>query len=362
MPKHDFNEIIGYISSYFGIAYLAIAFITLLYILPLVLSHFRQVLSISTSQYAFGNIAKDPVITVSVISAFFIFIIVSTGSLFAPASGKYPSFGRSGNTVFFRLFSIAILVQLIISLFSVYLPGSAASDLFLEKPLYYQWFVMSGSVLFQSVFFQLIPISVMIALILITRKSLTWANFINMKIGSYGAKAAVVVVATVIPSVIFSGNLYEFVSALLTFFILNIIYLKSGFFRAFLVNFIISFISIFSELLAPTPIFDDIFTALLLVTAFIGVMSISELMPAPRLIQNTDPEQEREKRAMEYAMQNRVPGDMLWIRSACPSCGNVTFHVKENGDLECTKCHEILERDAVGDFNVHVVMKGPYSH
>jgi ribosomal protein S27AE len=362
MAKHDFNDIIGYLSYYFGVIYLAIALVTLLYILPDVLSHFHKVLSISTSQYAFGNVVKEPVITISVIALLFIFIVISTGSMFSPVSGKYPSFGRSGNKVFFRLFSIAILVQLIISLFSVDLPGAAASDLFLKKPLYYQWFVMGGSVLFQSVFFQLIPICVMIAVILVARKSLTWPNFINMKIGSYGTKAAVVIAATVIPSVIFSGSVYEFVSALLTFFILNIIYLKSGFFRAFLVNFIISFISIFSELLSSTPVFDDIFTAFLLVTAFIGVMSISELIPAPKLIQNTDPEQAREDRAREYAMRNRVPGNMLWIRSACPSCGNVTFHVKENGDLECTKCHEILDRNAVGDFNVHVVMKGPYSH
>ena len=362
MAKHDLNEILGYISFYFGAIYIAIALITLLYILPMVLSHFRQILSISTSQYAFGDLVKEPLITVSVILIFFIFIIVSMGSLFTPSSGKYPSFGRSGNMVFFKLFSIAILAQLIISLFSLYLPGSAASSAFLKKPLYYQWFVMGGSVLFQAVFFQLIPISSMIALILITRKNLTWSNFIKMRVGNYGTKAAVVIVATVIPSVIFSGNPYEFVSALLTFFILNIIYLKSGFFRAFLANFIISFISIFSELLASRPIFDDAFTALLLVTAFIGVMSISELIPAPKLIQDTDPEKEREKRAMEYAMQNRVPGNMLWIRSACPSCGNVTFHVKETGDLECTSCHEILDREAVGDFNVHVVMKGPHSH
>jgi len=362
MAKLDFNDLIGRISYYFGIIFFVIAIITLLYILPDVISHFHQVLSISTSQYAFGNFVREPAITISIIAIFFIFIIISTGSMFSPVSGKYPSFGRSGNIIFFRLFSIAILVQLIISLFSVDLPGSAASDLFLKKPLYYQWFVMGGSVIFQSLFFQLIPISAMIAIILMVRKSFSWANFINMKIGSYGTKVAVVIAATAIPSVVFSVSIYEFVSALLTFLILNIIYLKSGFFRSFLVNFIISFISIFSELLSSMPISDDIFTVFLLVTAFIGVMSISELIPAPKLIQNSDPERAREERAREYALKNRVPGDMLWIRSACPSCGNVTFHVKENSELECTKCHEILERDAVGDFNVHVVMKGPYSH
>ena len=361
MGKHDFNDLIGHISYYFGAIYLVISIITLLYILPDVISHFHQVLSISTSQYAFGNFVRESGITISIISIFFIFVVISTGSMFSPVSGKYPSFGRSGNIVFFRLFSIAILVQLIISLFSVYLPGSAASNLFLKKPLYYQWFVMGGSVIFQSLFFQLIPICAMVAIILLARKNFSWTNFINMKIGSYGTKAAVVIAATVIPSVIFSGSIYEFVSALLTFLILNIIYLKSGFFRAFLVNFIISFISIFSELLSSMPIFDDIFTGFLLVTAFIGVMSISELIPDPKLIQNTDPEQAREDRAREDALRNRVPGHMLWIRSACPSCGNVTFHVKENSDLECTNCHELVERNAVGDFNVHVVMKGPYS-
>ncbi|WP_393970785.1 hypothetical protein OXIME_001018 [Oxyplasma meridianum] len=361
MAKHDFNELIGYISYYFGVIYVVIAIITLLYILPDVASHYHQVLSISTSKYAFGNIVKEPAITISIIAIFFIFIIISTGSMFSPVSGKYPSFGRSGNIVFFRLFSIAILAQLIISLFSVDLPGSAASDLFLKKPLYYQWFVMGGSVIFQSIFFQLIPISAMIVIILMARKSFSRTNFINMKIGSYGTKVAVVIAATIIPSIIFSGSVYEFVSALLTFLILNIIYLKSGFFRAFMVNFTISFISIFSELFTSMPILSDVFTVFLLVTAFIGVMSISELIPAPKLVQNTDPDQTKEDRAREYALKNRIAADMLWIRSACPSCGNVTFHVKEDGDLECTNCHHMVERNAIGDFNVHVVMKGPYS-
>lgn len=362
MAKMDFNEIVGIISYYFGVIYLVVAIFTLLYIFPSVLSHFRHILAISTSEYALGNIVNSPFITVLVIVASFVFIIISIGSMFSPVSGKYPSFGRSGNRLFFRLFSIAVLVQLIISLFSVDLLGASASDLFLKKPLFFQWFVMDGSVLFQAVFFQLIPISAMIAMILAVRRNLNWKSFISMNIGSYGTKVLVIVIATVVPSVIFSGNLYEFVSALLTFFILNIIYLKSGFFRAFLVNFIISFVSIFSEFLSSTPVYDGIFTAFLLVTAFIGVISISQLLPAPKLLQNPDTDQTREERIQEFAKKNRVPGDMLWIRSACPSCGNVTFHVKDHQELECTQCHETLEPDAVGDFNVHVVMKGPYSH
>jgi len=360
MAKIDFNEAVGTISYFFGAIYIVVAVITLFYILPSVLSHFKQVLAISTSNYAFGNIINNQLVTLSVIAVSFVFIIISVGSLFSPVSGKYPSFGRSGNKLFFRLFSIAILVQLVISLFSVDLPGASASDLFLKQPLYFQWFVTDGSVLFQALFFQLLPISVMIIIILAARKSLNWNSFISMKIGSYGTKAAVVIVATVIPSIIFSGNIYEFVSALLTFFILNIIYLKSGFFRSFLVNFMISFISLFSEFLSSRPLFDDIFTAFLLVTAFIGVASLSYLIPQPKLVQDRDTEQAREERMQEYSRKNRVPEDKLWIRSACPSCGNVTFHVKENHELECTQCHTTLEPDAVGDFNVHVVMKGPY--
>ena len=77
MAKMDFNEIVGIISYYFGVIYLVVAIFTLLYIFPSVLSHFRHILAISTSEYALGNIVNSPFITVLVIVASFVFIIIS---------------------------------------------------------------------------------------------------------------------------------------------------------------------------------------------------------------------------------------------------------------------------------------------
>ena len=54
----------------------------------------------------------------------------------------------------------------------------------------------------------------------------------------------------------------------------------------------------------------------------------------------------------KIAPEPKTPPEELWIRSACPNCGNVEYKINDDMSLECTKCGQRLDSDYTGPYNI----------
>ncbi|MEM0156785.1 MAG: hypothetical protein QXN26_01800, partial [Thermoplasmataceae archaeon] len=140
----------------------------------------------------------------------------------------------------------------------------------------------------------------------------------------------------------------------LSLFVLNAVFLRSGFLRAFLANFSISMINVTASALTASYAGTILLTVLLIYLGFLGAYVFMGM----GLKYSASAAATRNRDVVERTPKTKaLPETELFIRSACPDCGNTTFHVNPDMSLKCTKCGKEIPRDAMEVPNVRVELR-----
>lgn len=274
-------------------------------------------------------------------------VLAGTVSFFYRNDRISMGFDTKTNSIFFRYFAVYILVQLILSEFIQYFVPSFGQGFPFNESAGVQNFVFSFLSLEQTVIYQLIPIAVIAVVVSGFRNRFSVRSFFF-----YNFSTAEVLIISIFVSLgttlITGGTGYEYISDYFTFFVLNIIFLRFGFLKAFMTSFVVSMTNVTATLFNGSVVPTQLLLGYLFFLGFLGIYSLVQMgMRAPREL----PVQEKVVDPKPRKIQTMEP----FIKSRCPDCGNTLFHIVSSGMLlRCTKCGRELDKDATGPENIKI--------
>lgn len=279
-------------------------------------------------------------------------VLVSIFSVFYNRDSLTMGFQKKTNDGFFRYFVIFILVQVILSEFVAYFIPNIGQGFPFNQSLGIQNFIFSFLPLEQTFLFELIPMSIIsVALTAFRGKSAVKSLFFY----EFGIVETIVVsvMISLVATLIVGGTPVEYISDYLSFFLLNVIFLRFGFLKAFLTNFTVSMVNVVATVLSTNPALSAIvLPVLLFYLGFLGIYSLVQIgIRAPDKLQAELQNMPRER----PERQQKSPPVDPFVRSRCPECGNAVFHViSASMALKCSKCGRELEKDAMGPENIKI--------
>ncbi len=320
---------------------------------------------IPTSSYTFFSFVPDTFFIISVFAVSIIFIFISIFSLIPVRENISLSFSSKFQPKYFRYLAIFIFVQLMLSFLMTSIYPSFGISVVDNYPFPAQDFYYVVSVLFETVLFQLIPLTVLILLYSAVSKKPIVKNLLHSDGIPANLVAAFSIIGATVVSILYAyvgQNVYYVISIYISMVILNIIYIKFGFFRALLSTFILNMTSFYGFVLSKIQMLSLIFLVFLFIWATVGIFYMfAESEERRKNLEHKAAGQEKREDVYRHQQAVQVPllpADSLWIRSTCPECGGMTFHIKDNMYLECDHCHHVLSPDDTGPFNVKIDING----
>lgn len=352
----------------FGVFGILAALLTFFSLLPATLSATSEISSLNPYSYFLLNVTSSAAAIYAVLAISAAIVTISVVALFVGKNDVSVGLRKTNRISFYRYFSVFILIELVLSVISPLISPSYANNPVLQMSLPSQNFVFLVSTVSQTVIVQLIPIMVLAVIFLAYRRKLSLKALMNPDRSLKGVELPIVAIsagaAAILTSVGIGSGLLNFVS----FFVLNYIFVRFGFFRSVIAGFTVSQFNIILQL-GQLPIFPLIMYGFLVIWSIVGIYSFITLFTQatqnrnrsngePRRAVPTQGEEEGE--VQPQRIMTRVEREMLnpanfWIRSACPACGNFNFHLKEDMALECKNCHQQIDKDAVGEFNIRLI-------
>ncbi|MGC8609591.1 MAG: hypothetical protein ACP5UV_06970 [Thermoplasmata archaeon] len=349
----------------FGLFAIALSLIVSIFYISGLDRYIGFIMGVPTSSYTLFSFAPSSVFIISVFAISIVFIFLSIFSIIPVKKTVSPSFNSELQPKYFRYLAIFIFVQLMLSFLMTSIYPSFGVSIVDSYPLQVQDFYYIVSSFFETVIFQFIPLTLMILLYGIVLKKPFIKNFLNFNEIPTNFVAAFSIIGATAVSIFYAytgENVYYVVSIYVSMVISNIIYLKFGFFRALLSTFILNMTSFYGFILSKIQILSLIFLIVLFIWSTIGIFYMfNESGERRKNIEKTAENENRNENPQKHEQTYRSPllsADSLWIRSTCPECGGIIFHVKDNMYLECDHCHHILSPDDTGPFNVKIDVTG----
>ncbi|KAA8923547.1 MAG: hypothetical protein F6Q11_00225 [Thermoplasma sp.] len=319
--------------------------------------------AVPVSDYAFISFHATAPFFLFMIAVSIILVFASMVSLISFSRDYTTSFSKKANGRYFWYLAIYVLVDLILSFIISSIYPSYGITSINKLPDFIQVYYYLVSVPGETLIFSIIPISIILLIygfaskklrVLIRSEDLNWNIVGAISIGT-ATYAAIIYL-------ILGQNIYYVISAYVTTFMVSIIYLKFGLMRAILTNFIMSMVSFLSVLASRVPDYSLLLTIFLFAWASVGIYYLFlENESRQRRIRQQRSEQEKERSSQEMRREVHVPllkPEDLFIRSSCPECGGIVFHVRDNMNLECDHCHHVVAADDVGPFNIKIDIYG----
>lgn len=342
------------------------ALVTFYALLPSTLSSTAEIASFNLYSYFLLNLTYSATAIYMILTVSAIVVTISMATLFVGRNNLSVGFRTTNRVQFFRYLSIFIMIELVLSVISPLVSSSFANDPVLQLSLPAQNFVFMASTISQTVIVQLIPISVIAIVTLAIRKKLTLKSFLNPDSSLKGVELPIVVISAVIAAVMTSVDLGSGMLNFVSFFVMDYIFIKFGFLRSVVAGFTVSEFNVILQL-GQIPYLPFIMYGFLVIWSIIGIYSFITLFTRAtqaraRSVQETgqDVKIKSEEVVIPQVPMSRVEREMrnpanFWIRSACPSCGNFNFHLKDDLSLECKNCHQVIGREAIGEFNIKLI-------
>lgn len=354
---------------YVGLIGIFSAIIAFYALLPSTFNSVAQIKQLNPYTYFLLDLTTNDAYIFALLIISAVLVTLSIASIFYSKEG--PSIGTkvSRRMPFFRYISIFILVELVLSLISPEVSSSFVNNPVLKMPLGAQNFVFISSSVSQTIILQFLPITILSVLFLGITRNLSLKTFLNPDVSLKRFEVVIVIIASAFGSLMTSVDIGSAVLNFASFFVLNIIYMRFGLMRAIVAGFTISEFNIILQLnqFQPIPYIMYIF---LIVWSLIGVYSFITMFTRSAISRQAARHEETPKHDQSSDVisagnpQNTRPPhvnstlsnpDNFWIRSPCPSCGNLNFDLKEDMALECKNCHHVLSRDAVGEFSIRLI-------
>ncbi len=339
---------------YSGYMLIFIAVFSFLYALPGVFITKLPLYGQSASSFFIFDITATVYLAAAVLIPTSILVVLALYSLFGQKKWRVRSFNETRDDAFYRFLLVFVFVEIIVSELIEY-ADPALSEIFpfnSTNPSVVD-LAYSSQVLMQSLLFQLLPLALSIAILLYARGKLNFRNFITGTPGT-GETLLISLVVALIFSIISGGPAIAIFTDFLSLFVLNAVFLKSGFLRAFLANFSISMINVTASALTASYAGTILLTVLLIYLGFLGAYVLMGM----GLKYSASASAASNRNTVRSPPKPRtIPETELFIRSACPDCGNTTFHVNPDMSLKCTKCGKEIPRDAMEIPNVRVELR-----
>ena len=342
------------IVRYSGYLLMAIAIISFLVALPDIFTTKLPLYGHSASSFFIFNITATTYLAAAIVVPTAALVGLAIFSLFSQKARNVRSFNDTRNDAFYKYLLVFVFIEIIVSELIEY-TNPALSEVFpfdSGNPSVVA-LAYSSQVLMQSILFQLLPLAVSIAVLLYATGKLSLKNFVSATPG-IGETLLISLVVALIFSIVSGGPSIAIFTDFLSLFVLNAIFLRSGFLRAFLANFSISMINVTASALISSSVGTIILTVLLIYLGFLGAYVFMGM----GLKYSASAAASRNRDNINRVPKTRtVPETELFIRSACPDCGNTTFHVNPDMSLKCTKCGKEIPRDAMEVPNVRVELR-----
>ena len=339
--------------SYIGMAISAIAF---LFTLPFLFKDFSAIPGMS-GLYFYLNVTVTPSMAYSFIALGIILIIISFSPLFYDKI-KSSSFDKTNNTYYFSALSVYIAILVFSSVLVEIFDPSIAVSLVSSMPLGKQNFIyMMGSV-FQVLIFELVPLSILIIIFLALSKQLKISSFLEPYNHIKRFTVLFMLIAAAVAVLITDYNIYNSILIYVSTLALSFIYIRYGFLRSMLASFVSSYVDFTLTAFSGNAIITSATSVFLFIWAFAGLYSFTFYMVQRQKSGNSNNSNENKNNEEAPEHENkttpepRVPPGELWIRSACPNCGNVEYKINDDMSLECTKCGQKLDSDYTGPYNI----------
>lgn len=357
---------------YFGIFGIFSAVITFYVLLPGTLSSTDQIKQLNPYTYFLLNLTSNNASIYAVLSISAIVVTLAIASIFYGREGSSVGIKASRRIPFFRYLSIFILIELVLSSISPYVSPTFVNDPVLKMPIAAQNFVFISSTLSQTVIIQLLPISILAVAFLGFRRKLNLRNFLNTDTSLKGYEVPILLISATLAAILTSADLGSAVLNFVSFFVLNFIFLKFGFLKALASGFTISEFNIILQF-NQIPALPYLMYIFLIIWSLIGVYSFITMITKASEKRQREARDEVESQHQQGDIQTDLSGidikeqprsqisnemknpDNFWVRCNCPNCGNVSFELRQDMSLECKNCHHVLDKDAVGEFNIRVI-------
>ena len=350
------RDVPALLTIYFGVAAVLAAVLLFFLLSPAIFSQVQTILALQSSTYLIFNVSLD------VSSIFILFILTALAVLASLYLLVFKPIGewkakKNRETEFFKYFSVFILLEFFISVISGLIPGYSIPSIY-SMPLSVQAFVLGVSSLTELAVLQFVPLFIMILAYFALTGKLSLANLLH----PYKTMRRDVIVPAIIASVITAALFSQTVSGaffdLLTFFVLDYIYLRFGILHSFAAGFTVSMLGILTAF-ASLPALALVALVFLTMWSFLGIYNLTKLLPdAGMSARESKLESQAEivRKPPEPMIQN---SDLLWIRSSCPNCGSANFYIRDGMRIECINCHHIIDKDAVGPANIIIEQRRP---
>lgn len=314
------------------------------------------ILGIDTVTYMIFSFSPNPTIVWGFLIVSAILVAVSLITIL-PNQAVRKFSGDSVDDIygFFKYLAIFVFVQLILSIFGrLIYPDFGMLPIYNENFSVQNYFFSVGSV-FQTLILQFVPLTVMIGVYLSLKRKFNIRALLNPNSYVTEYKSIFVIIATAVAALFFTNNIGNTVMAYVTFLVLNVIYLRFGFFRSLLAGFAVTEFNLVNGLSTSIPYLPTVLSVYLFLWAFFGLLVVFEYVSRESMKRRKEEEEKRGERppAIEGGYI-RVNPDRLFIRSSCPECGRAVFHVKESMKLVCEKCAHELSSDAIGEYNIRI--------
>ncbi|QRF74699.1 hypothetical protein Thermo_00187 [Thermoplasmatales archaeon] len=351
------RDISSLFTVYIGIAAVIACAVLFFVLVPSMISNFQSILGMQSSNYIIFNLS---------VSTSFLAILLMLTALALVASlylfVAKPIVGMKSQNLnevdFFRYFSVFILLEFFISILTEFIPGYSIPSIY-STPLGVQAFVLGVSSLSELVLLQFIPLFVMIAAYLALTRRLSLSNLLHPHVIMKRDIIVPAIIASVLTSALFSQTVSGAFFNLLTFLMLDYIYLRFGILHSFVAGFTVSMLGVLTAFSA-SPDLALAALAFLTLWSFVGIFNMGKLVPARTAAANENISDNLYEPVQKKAAPVLQNSEILWIRSSCPNCGTANFYIRDGMRLECMSCHHIIERDAVGPANIVLEQRRPF--
>lgn len=344
------------IINYSGLVLVGVSFLTFLFLFPSTFTDAATILQLGSQITGISGFSVNSALIYSVMFATLLLVVVSIISLFYHNDRISIGFKKEKNRAFFGYLMIYILVQLILTeIFAYFVPNFGNAFPF-QQSVGVQNFVFSYLSLEQSILYEFIPLSIAVIVILAIRGELNLHSLRFHEFERFEVLILSLAIAAV-ATILITGTYLDYISDFVSFFVLNVIFLRFGFFKAFLTNFTIALTNVTASLVSPNPALSTMLPVFLFFLGFLGIYSLVQVsMSVPR----EEPADEEKRRGNAAEIRRKIPTIEPFIRSRCPNCGNAMYHIILPGlTLKCSKCDLELERDATGENNIKIEMRNP---
>ncbi len=333
-----------------GIILVAIAFFTFVFIFPSTLNNVGRITQLGSQITGIPGFILSPSIVYLVAGSTLLLALISILSLFISRNNISNSFSGDSNRKFYGFLMIYILLELILTEILAYFMPNIAGMFPFKENIGVQNFVFAFLSLEQTVIFVFVPVLVVLAITAIIRRE-SLSKYLRFYDGNWTQVLIISLGISLFSTIFISGSILGYVSNFVSFTVLNIIFLRFGFLKAFITNFSLSMVNVTASLTAGNLALSATLPLFLFFLGFLGVYSLLQVSVVKQKSQ-----EEVQTESPRAPPVNRLQIEPF-IYSRCPQCGNTVFHViPSDMSLKCEKCDHELLRDAIGPRNITIEM------